>query len=126
MAETRLVFYWHSIIFFSQFEMDSFFLTFVGDCKPSEVKAFTTDYLEKVVEPCDWLALWCTDGFDVLVEVSLPIKTKTCCSLKEVQQLVPVAEGQQFAVLRRSRAPPNHLSELVHLFLRCKTWTSRT
>lgn len=42
---------------------------FVGDCKPSEVKAFTTDYLEKVVEPCDWLALWCTDGFDVLVEV---------------------------------------------------------
>lgn len=42
---------------------------FAGDCKPSEVKAFTTDYLEKVVEPCDWLALWCTDGFDVLVEV---------------------------------------------------------
>lgn len=33
------------------------------------MKAFTTDYLEKVVEPCDWLALWCTDGFDVLVEV---------------------------------------------------------
>lgn len=46
-----------------------FVLLFVGDCKPSEVKAFTTDYLEKVVEPCDWLALWCTDGFDVLVEV---------------------------------------------------------
>lgn len=21
------------------------------------------------MEPCDWLALWCTDGFDVLVEV---------------------------------------------------------
>ncbi|XP_072321779.1 SHC SH2 domain-binding protein 1 [Eucyclogobius newberryi] len=41
----------------------------LGDCKPSEVKAFTADYLEKVVEPCDWLALWCTDVFDVLVEV---------------------------------------------------------
>lgn len=41
----------------------------VGDCKPSEVKAFTADYLEKVVEPCDWLALWSTDVFDVLVEV---------------------------------------------------------
>lgn len=41
----------------------------VGDCKPSEVKAFTADYLEKVVEPCDWLALWSIDVFDVLVEV---------------------------------------------------------
>ncbi|XP_033840469.1 SHC SH2 domain-binding protein 1 [Periophthalmus magnuspinnatus] len=41
----------------------------LGDCKPSEVKAFTADYLEKVVEVCDWQALWCTDVFDVLVEV---------------------------------------------------------
>lgn len=43
---------------------------FVGDCKPSEVKAFTADYLEKVLEPCDWLALWSTDLFSVVVEVS--------------------------------------------------------
>ncbi|KAJ7985898.1 hypothetical protein DPEC_G00345240 [Dallia pectoralis] len=41
----------------------------LGDCKTSEVKTFTADYLEKVVEPCDWQALWCTDVFDVLVEV---------------------------------------------------------
>ncbi|KAL2088852.1 hypothetical protein ACEWY4_015751 [Coilia grayii] len=41
----------------------------LGDCKMSEVKAFTADYLEKVVEPCDWQAVWCTDVFDVLVEV---------------------------------------------------------
>ncbi|XP_042560379.1 SHC SH2 domain-binding protein 1 homolog B-like [Clupea harengus] len=41
----------------------------LGDCKTSEVKAFTADYLEKVVEPCDWQAVWCTDVFDVLVEV---------------------------------------------------------
>lgn len=41
----------------------------LGDCRTSEVKAFTGDYLEKVVEPCDWQALWCTDVFDVLVEV---------------------------------------------------------
>lgn len=41
----------------------------LGDCKPSEVKAFTADYLEKVVEPCDWQALWSTDVFDVLVEI---------------------------------------------------------
>lgn len=44
---------------------------FLGDCKPSEVKAFTADYLEKVLEPCDWLAVWSTDVFSVLVEVSL-------------------------------------------------------
>lgn len=43
---------------------------FAGDCKPSEVKAFTADYLEKVLEPCDWLALWSTDIFSVVVEVS--------------------------------------------------------
>ncbi|XP_064168810.1 SHC SH2 domain-binding protein 1 isoform X1 [Anguilla rostrata] len=41
----------------------------LGDCKTSEVWAFTADYLEKVVEPGDWRALWCTDVFDVLVEV---------------------------------------------------------
>ncbi|XP_041753985.1 SHC SH2 domain-binding protein 1 [Coregonus clupeaformis] len=41
----------------------------LGDCKTSEVKAFTADYLEKVLEPCDWQAQWCTDVFDVLVEV---------------------------------------------------------
>lgn len=41
----------------------------VGDCKPSEVQTFTADYLDKALEPCDWLALWCTDVFDVLVEV---------------------------------------------------------
>ncbi|KAG9341295.1 hypothetical protein JZ751_019397 [Albula glossodonta] len=41
----------------------------LGDCKTSEVRTFTADYLEKVVEPCDWQALWCTDVFDVLVEV---------------------------------------------------------
>lgn len=46
---------------------------FLGDCKPSEVKAFTADYLDKVLEPCDWLAVWSTDVFSVLVEVSLVV-----------------------------------------------------
>ncbi|CAM4527063.1 unnamed protein product [Leuciscus chuanchicus] len=41
----------------------------LGDCKTSEVKAFTAEYLEKIVEPCDWQAIWHTDVFDVLVEV---------------------------------------------------------
>lgn len=42
---------------------------YIGDCKPSEVKSFIADYLEKVVEPCDWRAVWSTRVFDVLVEV---------------------------------------------------------
>lgn len=50
--------------------MLSVLLFWTGDCKTSEVKAFTADYLEKVLEPCDWQAQWCTDVFDVLVEVS--------------------------------------------------------
>ena len=37
----------------------------------AEVKSFTADYLEKVIEPCDWQALWCTEVFDVLVEVGV-------------------------------------------------------
>lgn len=45
---------------------------FVGDCKPSEVKDFTADFLEKVVETYDWQAVWSTDVFDVLVEVRQP------------------------------------------------------
>lgn len=55
------------------------------------MKAFTTDYLEKVVEPCDWLALWCTDGFDVLVEVRLSffisLKVVDVLYLKKVLKL---------------------------------------
>ena len=42
-----------------------------GDCKTSEVWAFISEYLEKVVEPRDWQALWSTQVFDVLVEVSV-------------------------------------------------------
>uniref|UniRef100_A0A671Q9Q7 SHC SH2 domain-binding protein 1-like n=1 Tax=Sinocyclocheilus anshuiensis TaxID=1608454 RepID=A0A671Q9Q7_9TELE len=41
----------------------------LGDCKTSEVEAFTAEYLEKIAEPCDWQAIWHTDVFDVLVEV---------------------------------------------------------
>ncbi|XP_052009953.1 SHC SH2 domain-binding protein 1 [Xyrauchen texanus] len=41
----------------------------LGDCKTSEVEAFTAEYLEKVVEPCDWQAIWHTSVFDVLVDV---------------------------------------------------------
>ncbi|XP_038557992.1 SHC SH2 domain-binding protein 1 isoform X2 [Micropterus salmoides] len=55
------------LLFYERFKAYQDYM--LGDCKPSEVKAFTADYLEKVVEPCDWLALWSIDVFDVLVEV---------------------------------------------------------
>ncbi|XP_059203410.1 SHC SH2 domain-binding protein 1 isoform X2 [Centropristis striata] len=55
------------LLFYERFKAYQDYM--LGDCKPSEVKAFTADYLEKVVEPCDWLALWSTDAFDVLLEV---------------------------------------------------------
>ncbi|XP_068597922.1 SHC SH2 domain-binding protein 1 [Brachionichthys hirsutus] len=55
------------LLFYERFKAYQDYM--LGDCKPSEVSAFTADYLEKVMEPCDWLALWSTDVFDVLVEV---------------------------------------------------------
>ncbi|XP_029931947.1 SHC SH2 domain-binding protein 1 isoform X2 [Myripristis murdjan] len=55
------------LLFYERFKAYQDYM--LGDCKQSEVKAFTADYLEKVVEPCDWQALWSTDVFDVLVEV---------------------------------------------------------
>ncbi|XP_041048692.1 SHC SH2 domain-binding protein 1 isoform X1 [Carcharodon carcharias] len=41
----------------------------LGDAKPSEVKDFIAEYLEKVLEPYGWQALWSNDMFEVLVEV---------------------------------------------------------
>ncbi|XP_015674445.1 SHC SH2 domain-binding protein 1 [Protobothrops mucrosquamatus] len=42
----------------------------LADCKASEVKEFTAEYLEKVLEPSGWQAIWCTNAFEVLVEVA--------------------------------------------------------
>ncbi|XP_072374271.1 SHC SH2 domain-binding protein 1 [Scyliorhinus torazame] len=42
----------------------------LGDAKPSEVKDFIAEYLEKVLEPYGWQALWSNDMFEVLVEVT--------------------------------------------------------
>ena len=44
---------------------------FVADCKASEVKEFTAEFLEKVLEPSGWRAVWHTNVFKVLVEVNL-------------------------------------------------------
>uniref|UniRef100_A0AAQ4NZN5 SHC SH2-domain binding protein 1 n=2 Tax=Gasterosteus aculeatus aculeatus TaxID=481459 RepID=A0AAQ4NZN5_GASAC len=66
------------LLFYERFKAYQDYM--LGDCKPSEVKAFTADYLEKVVEPCDWLALWSTNFFDVLVEVcDLDLKDLKAC-----------------------------------------------
>ncbi|XP_048403152.1 SHC SH2 domain-binding protein 1 isoform X2 [Stegostoma tigrinum] len=42
----------------------------LGDSKPSEVKNFIAEYLEKVLEPYGWQALWSNDMFEVLVKVT--------------------------------------------------------
>ncbi|XP_075947012.1 SHC SH2 domain-binding protein 1 isoform X2 [Anarhichas minor] len=66
------------LLFYERFKAYQDYM--LGDCKPSEVKAFTADYLEKVVEPCDWLALWSIGVFDVLVEVyDLDLKDLKAC-----------------------------------------------
>ncbi|KAJ8249424.1 hypothetical protein GJAV_G00234670 [Gymnothorax javanicus] len=68
----------------------------LGDCKTSEVWSFTADYLEKVMEPCDWQALWCSDCFDVLVEV-VDVDYKSLEA--EVQLVLPVqGEGRDCEV----------------------------
>ncbi|XP_056318880.1 SHC SH2 domain-binding protein 1 [Danio aesculapii] len=60
----------------------------LGDSKPSEVQSFTAEYLEKIVEPCDWQAIWHTDVFDVLVEVV----DVDCKALKaKVELVLPMA-----------------------------------
>ncbi|XP_036922294.1 SHC SH2 domain-binding protein 1 isoform X2 [Sturnira hondurensis] len=42
----------------------------LADCKASEVREFTAEFLEKVLEPSGWRAVWHTSVFDVLVEVT--------------------------------------------------------
>ncbi|XP_029947968.1 SHC SH2 domain-binding protein 1 isoform X2 [Salarias fasciatus] len=54
------------LLFYERFKA---YQDYMLDCKPSEVRAFIADYLEKVVVLSDWLAVWSTDVFDVLVEV---------------------------------------------------------
>ncbi|MFT7816801.1 SHC SH2 domain-binding protein 1-like [Arapaima gigas] len=56
------------LLFYERFKAYQDYM--LGDCKTSEVKAFIADYLEKVVEPCDWRALWSTEVFDVLIKVT--------------------------------------------------------
>ncbi|XP_028257152.1 SHC SH2 domain-binding protein 1 isoform X2 [Parambassis ranga] len=66
------------LLFYERFKAYQDYM--LGDCKPSEVKTFIAEYLEKVMEPCDWLAVWSTDAFDVLVEVrDIDLKDLKAC-----------------------------------------------
>ncbi|XP_040838702.1 SHC SH2 domain-binding protein 1 [Ochotona curzoniae] len=42
----------------------------LADCKASEVREFTAEFLEKALEPSGWRAIWHTNVFKVLVEVT--------------------------------------------------------
>ncbi|XP_061613813.1 SHC SH2 domain-binding protein 1 [Phyllopteryx taeniolatus] len=55
------------LLFYERFKAYQDYI--LGDCKPSEVKSFTADYLKKVVQSFGWQALWSAELFDVLVEV---------------------------------------------------------
>ncbi|KAM4720793.1 SHC SH2 domain-binding protein 1 [Rhinophrynus dorsalis] len=70
-----------NLLFYERFEAYNDYM--LGDCKPSEVREFIAEYLEKALEPSGWKAVWRTDVFDVLIEVS----DVDYSSLKAVVQL---------------------------------------
>ncbi|NXJ08118.1 SHCBP protein, partial [Odontophorus gujanensis] len=55
------------LLFYERFKAYQDYI--LADCKASEVKEFTAEYLEKVLEPSGWQAVWHTNVFEVLVEV---------------------------------------------------------
>ncbi|XP_048372238.1 SHC SH2 domain-binding protein 1 [Sphaerodactylus townsendi] len=57
----------NNLLFYERFKAYQDYM--LADCKASEVKEFTAEYLEKVLEPFGWQAIWRTDVFEVLVEV---------------------------------------------------------
>ncbi|XP_040471478.1 SHC SH2 domain-binding protein 1 [Falco naumanni] len=61
------IFHTEHLLFYERFKAYQDYI--LADCKASEVKEFTAEYLEKVLEPSGWQAIWRTNVFDVLVEV---------------------------------------------------------
>ncbi|XP_075045324.1 SHC SH2 domain-binding protein 1 [Mixophyes fleayi] len=57
-----------NLLFYERFEAYKDYL--LGDGKPSEVTEFIAEYLEKALEPSGWKAVWRTDIFEVLLEVT--------------------------------------------------------
>ncbi|XP_069463171.1 SHC SH2 domain-binding protein 1 [Ambystoma mexicanum] len=62
------IFQTNQLLFYERFKTYQDYM--LADCKPSEVREFTAEYLEKVLEPSGWQAIWRTDVFEVLVEVT--------------------------------------------------------
>ncbi|XP_058010947.1 SHC SH2 domain-binding protein 1 isoform X2 [Ahaetulla prasina] len=58
----------NNLLFYERFKTYQDYM--LADCKASEVKEFTAEYLEKVLEPSGWQAIWRTNAFEVLVEVT--------------------------------------------------------
>ncbi|XP_063802097.1 SHC SH2 domain-binding protein 1 [Pseudophryne corroboree] len=69
-----------NLLFYERFEAYKDYL--LGDCKPSEVTEFISEYLEEALVPSGWKAVWRTDIFEVLLEVT----DVSCSSLKAVVQ----------------------------------------
>ncbi|XP_029412091.1 SHC SH2 domain-binding protein 1 isoform X2 [Nannospalax galili] len=57
----------NELLFYERFRAYQDYI--LADCKASEVKEFTISFLEKVLEPSGWWAVWHTNVFEVLVEV---------------------------------------------------------
>ncbi|NWR87720.1 SHCBP protein, partial [Furnarius figulus] len=61
------IFHTDHLFFYERFRTYQDYI--LADCKASEVKQFIAEYLEKVLEPSGWQAIWRTDVFEVVVGV---------------------------------------------------------
>ncbi|KAM9192063.1 SHC SH2 domain-binding protein 1 isoform 1-T1 [Dugong dugon] len=62
------IFQTSQLLFYERFRAYQDYI--LADCKASEVREFTAEFLEKVLEPSGWQAVWRTNVFEVLVEVT--------------------------------------------------------
>ncbi|KAL2762506.1 SHC SH2 domain-binding protein 1 isoform 3 [Daubentonia madagascariensis] len=62
------IFQTSQLLFYERFRAYQDYI--LADCKASEVREFTAEFLEKVLEPSGWRAVWHTNVFKVLVEVT--------------------------------------------------------
>ncbi|XP_071296417.1 SHC SH2 domain-binding protein 1 isoform X1 [Agelaius tricolor] len=61
------IFHTDHLLFYERFSAYQDYI--LVDCRASEAKRFIAEYLEKVLEPSGWQAIWRTNVFDVLVRV---------------------------------------------------------
>ncbi|EHH31634.1 SHC SH2 domain-binding protein 1, partial [Macaca mulatta] len=63
------IFQTNQLLFYERFRAYQDYI--LADCKASEVQEFTAEFLEKVLEPSGWRAVWHTNVFKVLVETDV-------------------------------------------------------